>query len=144
MALTEDMKGEATLLPSPYKSSHTEEGLRAFAKRLQTLIIMEPGTLPNCTQAGVGIGLYVAELADYATLSEITQRINSQVEKYLPNSVIRSMEVKIVTDPNTGNPMLAVIATLAEAVQSKKQFGLTFRQSSTTASKDNVVSDFYF
>jgi hypothetical protein len=144
MALTEDMKGEATLLPSPYKSSHTEEGLRAFAKRLQTLIIMEPGTLPNCVDAGVGIGLYVAEMADLATLTEITERINSQIQKYLPNSLIRTMDVKIVTDPNTGSPMLALIATLAQAVQDKKQFGLTFRPASTTASKDNVVSDFYF
>ena len=64
MAIPDSVKDETTFIPDAYRTSHNIKGLFALARRLQTLIIMEPGTIPNLIGAGVGIGSYLQELAD--------------------------------------------------------------------------------
>lgn len=132
---------ELTLVPDAFKSSHSLTGLMGFAKRLQTLIIMEPKTLPNLVDAGVGIGLYLSEIADDQTLELITERIFSQVKTYLPNNIVKSIDVKLVQTSDSANPILAVFFSIAETEEKNKTFALTFG----TNSKSSVVkSDFYF
>lgn len=145
MAIADALKGETTFVPSPYRSSHTESGLTAFAKRFQTLMVMEPGTLPNCVGAGVGIGLYISEFADSTTMDEVTLRIHNQLNSYLQGSeLISDLQIKIIDDPNTGAKVLGMVVKLSQSIDGKKAFALTFAKGNGTATKDNVVSDFYF
>jgi hypothetical protein len=145
MAIADALKGETTFVPSPYRSSHTESGLTAFAKRFQTLMVMEPGTLPNCVDAGVGIGLYVSEFADENTMDEIKLRIGNQLNSYLEGSeLISDLQIKIIDDPNTGAKVLGMVIKLSHNIDGKKAFALTFAKGNGSATKDNVVSDFYF
>jgi len=140
---TDELLGEATFIPSAFLSSHVEEGIRGFAKRLQTLMIMEPGTLPNCTEAGVGIGLYLAEFADAESLTEITNNVNYQISTYLPNDVISNLSISIIKDPVTNDPVLALIVTMNMSSVAPS-FALTFQNGSVRQNQDNVVSNFYF
>jgi len=140
---SDELLGEATFIPSAFLSSHVEEGIRGFAKRLQTLMIMEPGTLPNCTEAGVGIGLYLSEFADSETLFEITTNINYQIKTYLPNDVISNLNISFIKDPVNGDPVLTLIATM-NMNGANSSFALTFQDGSVRSKQDNVISNFYF
>lgn len=144
MATTEELRGEATFLPSAFRSSHIETDLRAFAKRFQTLLIMEPGTIPNLVDAGVGIGMYLSEFADSSTVMSLTERINDQVGKYLPNSLVAEIIVEILSEQATGAKIMAVKCRMYTPIDEKTTFALTFKDGSTMPVKDNVVSDFYF
>jgi hypothetical protein len=142
MAVDATLKGEATLLPSPFRSSHVETDLKALAKRIQTLLIMEPGTIPNCVGAGIGIGTYLQEFADNSTLIDLTDRINSQISKYLPSDQVSDATIQFTTDKQSGQTILACIFRLTILVDAKDV--LTFKRDPNLPVKDNVVSDFYF
>ena len=89
----ESIRDEVSFEQSAFMTSHNFSDLVAFAKRLQALIIMEPGTHPNAVGMGVGIRNYLMEFGDPITIGEIRSRIESQIEKYVPNNVISSIEV---------------------------------------------------
>jgi hypothetical protein len=141
MELEDYQKAEMTFVPDAYKTSHHITGLLALAKRLQTLIIMEPGTIPNLTGAGVGIATYLGELADDTTLTDIRNDIFTQVYKYLPNNVISDISVKILESKDDGKKFLAFFVKLGTVVDDKTSFALTFGQNISSGS---VISDFYF
>jgi hypothetical protein len=141
MELEDYQKAEMTFVPDAYKTSHHITGLLALAKRLQTLIIMEPGTIPNLTGAGVGIATYLGELADDTTLTDIRNDIFTQVYKYLPNNVISDISVKILESKDDGKKFLAFFVKLSTTVDDKTSFALTFGKNVTSG---GIVSDFYF
>jgi hypothetical protein len=134
-------KDEVTFIPDAYRSSHNITGLFALARRLQTLIIMEPGTIPNLIDAGVGIGTYLGELADDITLSNLKDSINFQVTKYLPNKEVSDFEIKILDSKEDGKKFLAVFFKLGSVVDGKDSFAITFGKNTPGG---GVKSDFYF
>ena len=141
MAIPDSVKDETTFIPDAYRTSHNIKGLFALARRLQTLIIMEPGTIPNLTGAGVGIGSYLQELADDITLSNLKDKITVQMEKYLPNKEISSVETKQIRNQEDGRDFIAIFFKLGTAVEGKDTFALTF---GSNANGSSVKSDFYF
>jgi hypothetical protein len=141
MALEEAWKDEVTFIPDAYRTSHNITGLFALAKRLQTLIIMEPGTIPNLVEAGVGIGTYLQEPADDITVSNLKDRIARQVEKYLPNREISSVDVQQGVNKEDGKNFMAIFFKLGIAVENKDSFALTFGLNSNG---NGIKSDFYF
>ena len=141
MATTESLKSEMTFVPDAFRTSHQITGLFALAKRLQTLIIMEPGTIPNLTEAGVGIGTYLQEMADQTTMNSLKERISAQVEKYLPNNEINSIDTKLITSREDGKSYVALFCNLGTPLDGKTSFAMTF---GTNSNGNSVKSDFYF
>jgi hypothetical protein len=101
------MPTEFTLSISDYKEAGRETGAVALAHQLQTLMLMEPGTLPNAPDCGVGIGLFRHEFADESTLSVITARITDQLLRFLPNDMVTDISVQTVDVDGRGK-VLAV------------------------------------
>lgn len=138
---TNPLSDEVTFVPDAYRTSHSIKGLLALARRLQTLIIMEPGTIPNLTNAGIGIGTYLGEIADDITIGTLKDRIGDQVYRYLPNDQISDYSVKVIESKEDGKKFLAVFFKLGTAVDGKDSFALTF---GSNTQGGGVKSDFYF
>lgn len=141
---TDPLSREATFLVSAYRTSHSIEDVTALAKRVQTLLIAEPGSFPSNVAMGVGIGTYLHEFADQITLDEINTKVKTQIDKYLPGAPIRRTEVKFITDPTTGTSGLAIFFELTTGTTvDKNSFALVFKRRSEGGS-GTVLSDFYF
>jgi hypothetical protein len=94
-----------------FRQGASVSGRMALAQRLQTLMIMEPGTIPTAPDCGVGIGLFRFEFADAPTIAKIQTRILDQVERFIPESGISDAIVETVS-PDNRNKVLAVKFTL--------------------------------
>jgi hypothetical protein len=141
MAANPDLLDEPTFVPDAFRSSHNIKGMLALARRLQTLILMEPGTVPNLVDAGVGIGTYLHEIADENTLESIRSRINRQVETYLPNDSVDAIDVKMSNLGTVKDEYLVIFFRIGKSVDGKDTFALTFSSNNKGSS---VKSDFYF
>lgn len=141
---TNIITNEATFIPDAFTKSHEISGVLAFAKRLQTLLIMEPGTIPNATEIGVGIGTYISEFADNETLDGVTAKINNQITRFIPNPPSYNLDVSMIRDKSTDTMGLAVkVKLLNYTEEDKNTFALVFK-SKVENGVGLVVSDFYF
>ena len=75
---------EVTFVEDAYGKSHLIEGLPALAKRVQTLMISEPGSIPNAPNAGAGIGAFLHEFSDSITLEQVDYIVSEQLKLFLP------------------------------------------------------------
>lgn len=106
------ISNEATFIPDAFTKTHEITGILAFAKRLQTLILMEPGTIPNAVDIGVGIGMYIGEFADDETLNEVIVKIKNQAARYIPNAPSHDISIVYVKDKTTNSTGLAITVTI--------------------------------
>jgi hypothetical protein len=65
----------------------------AVAKRLQNLILMRKGTMPNDFDMGVDINSYRFEYRNSDTENMIRSEINNQIDKYLPDIPVKNFEI---------------------------------------------------
>ena len=131
---------EQTFVPDEFRSSHVMTGLIAKAKRLQTLLVMEPGTIPNLVEAGIGIGTFIGEFADDMTLDAITERTKAQIDKYLPDENVKDIEFRFIESKEDGRKMLAIFFSL----YTDENFAMTIKRDGMNPESSRLVSDFYF
>jgi phage baseplate assembly protein W len=100
-----DFKDELLLERSVYNTNAVRKDLEALAQTIQNLLIIEPGTYPNQPSLGVGIENYQFEFLDDRTLSEIREKTDSQIEKFIPTSLNIEMEIDTIKN-NLGQNIL--------------------------------------
>lgn len=148
--IIDGLQHEATFLPNAFRTSESVTGIYALVRRLQNLFIMEPGTNPNCTKMGIGIGLYLEEIADEITIGEITNHVNNQVKQFIPNNIIRSIDISYITLKDSQSiVMLAKMSVVDPASENaKKIIGLTFLNDTAlpyeTSRVSTIKSDVYY
>lgn len=86
------------------------EGLEALAQTVQNIILIEPGTYPNQPDLGVGISRYMFEILDDATINDIQDRINEQVEMFIPHPSIKIGIVVNKVSNKTNNTRINTVA----------------------------------
>ena len=139
------LETEVSFIESNFKTNYYYDGLFALAKRLQTLILTEPNTIPNVPEMGVGIRLFLFSLNDDDTLNVIKERINYNINTFMPNLNILNIQLTKVNSNNTGRPDGIILK--ADLYDSKspnakeiiQQIGITF----LSEKNSNVVSEIY-
>jgi hypothetical protein len=134
---------ETSFIESSYKSNFNYEALFATAKRIQTLILMEPGTIPNYTLAGVGIRKYLFNFKDDITLSQINTKIVNQVSKYLPNSNVQGITVTPYPSPSGNMKGIIVTIQIYDASNSSVVNTIMLSFTTTVKSSQTIKSDIY-
>jgi hypothetical protein len=146
------VKGEVTLTLSPLKTTHTYTDLVAYAKRIQNLILMEPGTIPGCSNMGVGIRRFLYDLADAVTLSDIEMTIRRQLMEYDKENYIRKIIIEYFDSPLDGSKGVLVrfICNFEGILSEDVMFAINFNllnQGTTKVNLNNtilgMVSDIY-
>jgi phage baseplate assembly protein W len=75
---------EHILKINDFNRTDISQGLYAVARKMQVLMLMEPGTMPMNPDMGIGIKQYVMEFMDDTTEDEIRRAIDLQIQTYLP------------------------------------------------------------
>lgn len=136
---------ETSFIESNFKTNFFYNELYALARRLQTLVLTEPNTIPNNPEMGVGIRLYLYNFNDENTINIIKERVGFNINKYMPNNNILDIIVEKITSSSTGKPNgVLVKANIynrngVNARNIIQQVGITF----LTEKSSNVVSDIY-
>lgn len=68
-------------------------GMLAVAQVIQNLCLIEPGTYPSDPNLGIGIENEQFELYDDNYLADLKNRIDEQIEKYVPNQYYVTTEL---------------------------------------------------
>jgi len=102
------LEDERSLEESSFVTDYVYEGLFGLARRLQTLILMEPNTIPNQDEIGVGIRNYLYSFKDNETLNLLKNIISQQIKLYIPNSNIFNIEIDSVTNKFSNNKKTVV------------------------------------
>lgn len=88
----EATKNEETFFASAFTNSFKYTDLQALALKIQELLLMEKGTNPAAIEMGVGIKDYLFDFLDETTLSQLTQEVNYQQQKFIPTNLIKRFE----------------------------------------------------
>ena len=131
---------EVTFIEDSYGTSHNISGLPALAKRVQTLLISEPGSIPNCPRAGAGVGLFLHEHADSITLEQIDFLVSGQLKTYLPEYSFSTIESRFIKDPNNNNVLAIFFKLSSNEDIDQNSFALVF--SRETSGNNKILSDF--
>lgn len=119
--IEEIYKKEMFLSIDDYNKPTTKEGLLTLAENIIHLILMEPGTMQNFPDMGVGIGMYIFDLNTPDTLAKIRSSINTQIQKYVPNNNIQETAVESFTDDLSGLPILGIGFSLFRTESNKQE-----------------------
>lgn len=92
----ESLKREEQFRLNAFSTSDSYSGLSALALKIRDLVLMEPNTHPAALDMGVGIKNYMMELADDTTLQSLVNITTEQIEKFLPNDKIQSVDYRYV------------------------------------------------
>lgn len=99
MATIDALKADFSFDIDSFKKSPAVSGALAAARQAQTIIVMEPGTVPGAPDMGVGIGLYSFEFGDSTTISEIREKISYQISRFLDAGVAETIDVGLLPSP---------------------------------------------
>lgn len=139
------LEEEQSFTESNFKTNFKYDSLFALAKRLQTIVLLEPNTIPNLPECGVGIRLFLFNFNDELTLNLIKQKITTNIQQYMPNSNILSIEVNKISNNNSGKTDGIYIKgnvydkSDPNASNIVKQIGMTF----VTDGASRLVSEIY-
>ena len=75
-----------------FESYADDQTSLAINQNLKFLLLTNPGELQNDINFGVGLHMKLFEMNNETTRSEISQRIRSQVIRYMPYVVISSID----------------------------------------------------
>ena len=92
------------------KTKTITDSLLSFTTRLQTILLMNKGTMPNDPDMGIGIKTYMYEFANGDTIATLKSEIDKQIQKYIPNPVPVVIDVEMANDPHRQNAKIFVIA----------------------------------
>lgn len=90
-ATAESTKIETTLTLNAFGTTQNYTELQALAKRIQSLILLEPGTNPANIEMGVGIRNYVTEFMDDTTLTRLSRVTLDQVNRFIPTQLVKDI-----------------------------------------------------
>jgi len=99
--MTIPLTTENTLWVDDFSKAKEVDELTAIAIRLNTLILMDPGTMPNDPKMGVGIRKYKFEYANTETIYKLRNDILEQMEMYLPIEKTYNIDVVIEIDEDS-------------------------------------------
>lgn len=129
MEKDEELKKEFELSVNNFGTATEYEDLFALAREIQTLILMKPGSFPNHPEMGVGIQDYQFEYLDNLTISEISTRINDQINTYINSNYVANAKVQIIPNKlQSKENTLGVLINLAYDINHSSEFILTFEQ----------------
>jgi hypothetical protein len=90
-ATAESTKIETTLTLNAFGTTQNYTDLQALAKRIQSIILMEPGTNPANIEMGVGIRNFVTEFMDDTTLTRLSRITLDQVNRFIPTQLVKDI-----------------------------------------------------
>lgn len=99
--MTIPLSKEQTLWVDDFSNAKEVDELTAVAIRLNNLILMDPGTMPNDPKMGVGIRKYKFEYANTDTIYKLRNNILEQMELYLPIEKNYNIDVLIQIDKDS-------------------------------------------
>jgi hypothetical protein len=99
-------KDELVLAKSIYNTNEVRKELEALAQVIQNLIIIEPGTYPNDPSMGVGIEGYQFEFLDAKTISDLRDKIDSQIKRFIPTDITIDFNVETIKNELGKNVLL--------------------------------------
>ena len=107
----ECLKPNLILDINEFNKNASYDDIYSLVSMVQTLIIMEKGTYPNHPDMGIGIRNYKFEFMDSITLNELRDNIVTQINKYLPNTLISNINVKTIKNEleNKNNTVIVLI-----------------------------------
>ena len=91
---TNEIKPEPRLEINAFSRTDMSVGLKALATRVINLLLQEKGTVSNCFDMGVGLGMYLFEFMSDSLISTVQSEINNQVGKYLPEVQLQGVQVE--------------------------------------------------
>ena len=112
----------------------------AVAKRLQNLILMRKGTMPNDFDMGVDINSYRFEYRNSDTENMIRSEINNQIDKYLPDIPVKNFEI-VFKNQEQSTAIYIGFSFIKDF--GNKNVILQFDVSTATGNKSQVVSEIY-
>jgi len=136
----ECMKDEFFLTIDDFGKVATYGGLPALARDIQRLIIMQPMSYPDDPDMGVGIENYQFEFMDSTTISDLSERINSQINKYIPTSNIGNIVIEVIdNDKNGKKDTIGVLINLSTSKDGKDNMVITFEKASNTGKIESKI-----
>jgi len=136
----EPLKKEFFLNIDDFGSVSTYGELPALARLVQRLIIMEPKSYPDDPDMGVGISNYEFEFLDAITINELTLKISTQINKYIPNNNIDSVIVEAIANDKTGvNNTIGILINFVKDIEGKSNMILTFDKVGKTGKIDSKI-----
>lgn len=99
--MTIPLTTENTLWVDDFSKAKEVDELTAVAIRLNNLILMDQGTMPNDPKMGVGIRKYKFEYANTETIYKLRNDILEQMETYLPIDRTYNIDVFIEIDQDS-------------------------------------------
>jgi phage baseplate assembly protein W len=96
---------ELLLAKSVYNTTAMRENLEALAQTIQNILIVETGTYPNQPELGVGIENYQFEFLDNITLTELKEKIDNNLKKFIPTYLTIDFDVDLIKN-NVGKNVL--------------------------------------
>jgi len=138
--IEECLKNECFLQINDFGSVSMYGDLTALARLIQRLIIMHPMSYPDEPEMGVGIESYEFEFMDNITLSELTDKIKNQIDKYIPNSFIGNILVDVIdTDKSGKKNTIGVLVNLTKTKDDKNNMILTFDKVGKTGKIESKI-----
>jgi hypothetical protein len=135
-----NLTNEQTFKVDNYNQPHEEIDISALAVRLNTLILMDKGTMPLDPDMGVGIRDFQFEYGTNETMGRIKQEIESQISTYIPVSPIYNIDLVIDKDPDLGKKVIYIKFDLINTLQKNKSFVISYKAGNNT---NNIVSQIY-
>jgi len=140
-AFVQILKKEYSLNVDDFNETESSTDLIAFARLIQTLIILEPYTYPNMPDMGVGIADYQFEFLDEVTLNRLKVSINQQIEEYLPNNIIKDTVIEKLQSKDNKTNTIGIMFTLTKSIKGKDEIILLMNKKIESS---KVISEIIF
>lgn len=129
-----DFKAEYTFNIDEFKLPQKLTSAMALARSVASLLIMEPGTMQDFPDIGIGLKNYQFEYLTQETIATIQETLNENVNKYIPRSGISS--IRCFTDAKESKPTATLIVgiSISEGADSVRNFFIVTKQ------KDSNIS----
>jgi hypothetical protein len=93
LVTTRTVNPEPQMGVNAFNKTELSVGLKALAMRIINLLLMEKGTISNCFDMGVGIGLYSFEIMSDSLVGRLHSEIFGQVVTYLPDVTLHGVQL---------------------------------------------------
>ena len=145
MSITIDKDGvcnqdELTFQVNDFRQPKVLTNYYQVAKRLQNLVLMKKGTMPNDYDMGLDINSYRFEYRNDKTQNLIKSDLQVQIDKYLPDIPVSNFEILFKT---MDDYVTVYIGFSFTDYSGSKSVILSFDMSSTNNNKSQIVSEIY-
>ena len=110
---SEELKKELSLDFDNFNQPAIKEDNLALAQLILNLLIMQPGTYPDTPEMGIDIASYLFEFLNTDTITKIQNKIEEQIDLYIPSNNIQKILVMKNNNKYTGKTELIIGFSLA-------------------------------